>query len=214
MTKPSVASVSINMRPRSATAKSPPNFCWGWGERVRVFSCRGSRETSIGSNRQEMNRIVDSPIVVGAVSAVALWLAAKIGDFAHNRIRPLGDDERGDFSVVLTSTLTLLALIIGFTFSMAVSRYDRARITKSQRPMRSARSTSARISCLVRMLRRFANCLGNMSISVSCSTQSAMRPGWRRSTATQRRCRMRFGLPSGLRPAPNRRRCRPLLFPA
>ena len=40
------------------------------------------------------------------------------------RIRPLRDDERGDFSVVLTSTLTLLALIIGFTFSMAVNRYE------------------------------------------------------------------------------------------
>jgi hypothetical protein len=71
-----------------------------------------------------MNRIVDSPFVVGAVSEVALWLAEKIGDFAHNRLRPLRDDERGDFGVVLTSTLTLLALVIGFTFSMAVNRYD------------------------------------------------------------------------------------------
>lgn len=33
-------------------------------------------------------------------------------------------DEREDFNTVLTATLTLLALIIGFSFSMAVSRYD------------------------------------------------------------------------------------------
>src|SRR5262249_51532883 len=31
---------------------------------------------------------------------------------------------REDFGVVLTATLTLLGLIIGFTFSMAISRYD------------------------------------------------------------------------------------------
>src|SRR5262249_50630710 len=34
------------------------------------------------------------------------------------------DDERDDFSVVQTSTLTLLALLIGFSLSMAVGRYD------------------------------------------------------------------------------------------
>jgi hypothetical protein len=37
---------------------------------------------------------------------------------------PIGKEEREDFSTVLTATLTLLALIIGFTFAMAVSRYD------------------------------------------------------------------------------------------
>jgi anti-sigma-K factor RskA len=36
----------------------------------------------------------------------------------------LRDDERDDFGVVQTATLTLLGLIIGFSFSMAVSRYD------------------------------------------------------------------------------------------
>ena len=34
------------------------------------------------------------------------------------------DDEREDFGVVQAATLTLLALIIGFSFSMAISRYD------------------------------------------------------------------------------------------
>jgi len=29
-----------------------------------------------------------------------------------------------DFSVILVATLTLLGLIIGFSFSMAISRYD------------------------------------------------------------------------------------------
>ena len=38
--------------------------------------------------------------------------------------RALNDDEREDFGIVQTLTLTLLALIIGFSFSMAVNRYD------------------------------------------------------------------------------------------
>ena len=54
---------------------------------------------------------------------VLLWFSAQIGSFLHRR-RPLQGDERDDFSVVQTATLTLLCLIIGFTFSMAVVRYD------------------------------------------------------------------------------------------
>ena len=34
------------------------------------------------------------------------------------------DDERGDLGLEVSASLTLLALIIGFSFSMAVSRYD------------------------------------------------------------------------------------------
>ncbi|WP_083228683.1 hypothetical protein [Bordetella sp. H567] len=40
------------------------------------------------------------------------------------RSRLLGNDAREDFSVVQSATLTLLALVIGFNLSMAVSRYD------------------------------------------------------------------------------------------
>ncbi len=41
-----------------------------------------------------------------------------------HRRRPLREAEREDFGVVQTATLTLLALIIGFSFSMAIVRYD------------------------------------------------------------------------------------------
>ena len=49
----------------------------------------------------------------------------QVGAFVSRHLRPLQDDEREDFEVVLSATLTLLALIIGFSFSMAVSRYDK-----------------------------------------------------------------------------------------
>ena len=52
-----------------------------------------------------------------------LRLAARLG-VALRRLRPLAEDQKEDFGVVQAATLTLLALIIGFSFSMATSRYD------------------------------------------------------------------------------------------
>src|SRR6516165_8787122 len=70
-----------------------------------------------------MIRILDHPSIVFLVSLLAQWGAAYTGD-VFRRWRPIGKNEREDFNTVLTATLTLLALIIGFSFSMAVSRYD------------------------------------------------------------------------------------------
>jgi hypothetical protein len=67
---------------------------------------------------------IDSPFLVLALSFVLLFLSAYIGDLLRNRVIPLKEEGREDFSVVLSATLTLLALLIGFSFSMAVSRYD------------------------------------------------------------------------------------------
>ncbi len=53
-----------------------------------------------------------------------LWLAAWIGANFLRRHRKLDEAVRGDFDVVLAATLTLLGLILGFSFSMAIGRYD------------------------------------------------------------------------------------------
>jgi hypothetical protein len=50
--------------------------------------------------------------------------AAYIGDRPIRWLRPIKKDERVDFDTALAATLTLLGLLIGFSFSMAVSRYD------------------------------------------------------------------------------------------
>ena len=52
-----------------------------------------------------------------------MWLAAKVGAFFRARVHPI-DGERQDYDIVLTATLTLLGLVIGFTFSMVINRYD------------------------------------------------------------------------------------------
>jgi hypothetical protein len=58
------------------------------------------------------------------MSFVVLSLSVLLGAFVFRKRRTLGDDEREDYGITQTATLTLLALIIGFSFSMAISRYD------------------------------------------------------------------------------------------
>jgi hypothetical protein len=69
-------------------------------------------------------KLPESPVIGFILSFVILWLAALIGDLLRQRLRPLAEEVRNDFNVVLAATLTLLGLLIGFSFSMAVTRYD------------------------------------------------------------------------------------------
>jgi hypothetical protein len=71
-----------------------------------------------------MSNVTDDPFLVFVGSFLALWLSAQIGASVLRRRRSLEDEAREDFSVILAATLTLLGLIIGFTFSMAINRYD------------------------------------------------------------------------------------------
>jgi hypothetical protein len=64
-----------------------------------------------------------SPFFVLLISFVVLWLSARIGA-EFRKQQHLEDDLRHDLDLIVGATLTLLGLIIGFTFSMAVSRYD------------------------------------------------------------------------------------------
>ena len=67
---------------------------------------------------------VDSPFAVFVVALVAQGLAVLAGDFIRKHSHGFKQGERHDFATVQAATLTLLALITGFSFSMAVSRYD------------------------------------------------------------------------------------------
>ena len=67
----------------------------------------------------------DNPFVVFVAVLALQWLAAYAGDALRRRTRALKKEaEREDFDIVRTASLTLLGLIIGFSFAMAVSRYD------------------------------------------------------------------------------------------
>src|SRR5881394_4068041 len=75
-------------------------------------------------NSPEHMILMNFPLLVFALSFVVLLLAAFIGDAMRSRVHALNEEERDDFNVVLNATLTLLGLLIGFSFSMAISRYD------------------------------------------------------------------------------------------
>jgi len=69
--------------------------------------------------------LADRPLVVLVLTYVSMWAFARLGAWlATRRLVDLELEGRSIFGVVSTATLTLLALIIGFTFSMALSRYD------------------------------------------------------------------------------------------
>ena len=71
-----------------------------------------------------MFRFTDHPPLVFAVSFVLLWLWARAGwSFLRGRWF-LEEEARQTFGYVLGASLTLLGLIIGFSFSMATTRYD------------------------------------------------------------------------------------------
>ena len=70
-----------------------------------------------------MIRLNDYPFAVLLTALVVLWLAVWTGSRLRSR-KVLEDDLREDFGVVLAAVMTLLGLIIGFSFSMAISRYD------------------------------------------------------------------------------------------
>src|SRR6185312_4389728 len=63
------------------------------------------------------------PVPFFFLSLLVFWLAGRFGGYLRIK-HPLKDEARDDFAIVQAATLTLLGLIIGFSFSMAISRYD------------------------------------------------------------------------------------------
>jgi hypothetical protein len=71
-----------------------------------------------------MSNVTNNPLLVFVFFFFVLWFSARIGAFVHRRQRKVAEEIHEDLGVILAATLTLLALIIGFSFSMAISRYD------------------------------------------------------------------------------------------
>jgi hypothetical protein len=71
-----------------------------------------------------MDDITLHPIRLFVSTLLVLWFCAWAGAALLRRRGTLTESVRDDFGVVLAATLTLLGLIIGFSFSMAISRYD------------------------------------------------------------------------------------------
>ena len=71
-----------------------------------------------------MQALLNRPVWLLLATFALLWLATLVGARFQSRRLPFDQARKGDFDIVLGATLTLLSLIVGFTFSMASSRYD------------------------------------------------------------------------------------------
>ena len=59
-----------------------------------------------------------------AIGAIPQVVAAYLGDRLRRRVQAVWKEERPEYDILRTAALTLLGLLIGFSFAMAVSRYD------------------------------------------------------------------------------------------
>ncbi len=61
------------------------------------------------------------------LALIAQAIAAYVGDLLRKHAPSFKQGEHQDFNTVQAATLTLLVLIVGFAFSMAVGRYDQCK---------------------------------------------------------------------------------------
>lgn len=82
------------------------------------------RQFAVGTQVMHMFNPFDHPFLIlvgsGAIFTAAAWIGASLRGAKESLV----DNDREEFMFILGGTLTLLGLIIGFSFSMAVSRYD------------------------------------------------------------------------------------------
>jgi hypothetical protein len=71
-----------------------------------------------------MAALVERPGVLFLVSFAGFLVAAFLGVVAQRLWRPVKAGDQNELTIVQTAALTLLGLVVAFSFSMAVSRYD------------------------------------------------------------------------------------------
>ena len=76
--------------------------------------------------------VTSYPVLLFAISFLILALSSRLGVLCSQLWRMAEDGVREDYNVIQAATLTLLALIVGFTFSMALNRYDQRKNYEEQ----------------------------------------------------------------------------------
>jgi hypothetical protein len=76
--------------------------------------------------------LIDHPLAVFSLSLVVLYLAGRAGLWLRGARSLPEESTRQDFGVLLAATLTLLGLVIGFSFSMATTRYDQRKTLEEE----------------------------------------------------------------------------------
>lgn len=80
----------------------------------------------------QMCNLLRHPLIILVLSYCVMAFSAQTGLFFRRNQQQLEDADYHDRGVVLGASLTLLGLLIGFTFSMAISRYDQRKNCEEQ----------------------------------------------------------------------------------
>jgi len=115
-----------------------------------------------------MERVTHYPFLVFVLAFVFLSIASIAGASLCGRYPTVSLDHKEDLGVILAATLTLLALIIGFSFAMATNRYDERKRIEQGRPTRPAPKYCEPNYCSQQRPRNYASCWKNILISASC----------------------------------------------
>ena len=120
-----------------------------------------------------MHHPTEYPLLVFVVSFIALWLSAWAGWVFRRWQGSLDDEMHEDFGFILAATLTLLGLIIGFSFSMATTRYDqRKNYEEAEANAIGTEYVRADLLPDPPMRPTSASCSGSTSTSEFCSTRA------------------------------------------
>jgi len=79
-----------------------------------------------------MFNLVNYPIIPLVVALLLFWFSAWIGALLRAKKGDITEERRDFFGIILGAALTLLGLIIAFSFSMAVNRYDQRKNYEEQ----------------------------------------------------------------------------------
>ena len=115
-----------------------------------------------------MENLTHYPVLVFAAAFVSLSLSSESGAWLRRRYSDASDEQNEALGVILGATLTLLALIIGFSFSMATNRYEQRKTFEEAEA--SAIGTELLRADLRQMLQACASFLATTSTSESRST--------------------------------------------
>ena len=76
--------------------------------------------------------MINHPRILAAACLLLMWLLARLGVAVRRRLNVPQHEDKDNLTLVISATLTLLGLIIGFTFSMAATRYDQRRLFEEE----------------------------------------------------------------------------------